>query len=319
MGWNEEVSPLNVRLDGIARTFGRRAVLHDVSFTLQPGITGLLGQNGAGKSTMLKILATVLPPTRGQVRYGDWLLPRDASRIRARLGYLPQMYGLYDQLSGLEFLTYAAVMKGIEPWSRARAHAADLVEAVGLESAAGNRLGTYSGGMRQRIALAQSLIGSPDLLILDEPSTGFDPEERTRMLNLVSLRAQTASVLLSTHVVSDLEQIATKIIVLVGGRIVAEGSPEEITAHALGLTFEVDMPAAEWAALAPSWTARHRAEGIPLVTHVQSGGESVRLRVVAADPPESGGRRVVHEVPPTLSDGYLALTSGLGHRDRLDA
>lgn len=310
---------MDVRAEGLAKKYGRRTVLRDVSFQLAPGMTGILGQNGAGKSTLLKILGTVLPPSRGTVRYGDWRWPRDETSIRGTLGYLPQLFGLYDQLSGIEFLTYAAVMKGAESTRRAREEAAQLIEQVGLEAAAGDRLGTYSGGMRQRIAFAQSLIGAPAFLILDEPSTGLDPEERTRMLNLVSLRAQTSRVLLSTHVVSDLEQIAANILVLVDGRIVAQGTPEEISALAAGLTYEVEMPQFEWSALAPVWTARHRAPDVPVVAHVQSARSGVRLRVVARDAPSGGAGRVVRAAPPTLADGYLALTAGFAGEERQDA
>jgi ABC-type multidrug transport system ATPase subunit len=297
---------MDIMVDGLTKRYGHRTVVSDMSFHLRPGVTGLLGPNGAGKSTLIKMLATVLPPTSGSVQYGAWRLPRDVIAIRSHLGYLPQEYGLYDQDTGLEFLTYAAAMKGVGPWRRAEEEARRLLELVGLDASAHKRLGQYSGGMRQRVGLAQSLIGTPDLLILDEPSAGLDPEERTRILNLVSMTAGSGSVLLSTHVVSDLEQLASTIVVMTDGHLVMAGPPEEIAAQARGRVFRVSLALSTWQALAPSWTARQKSADTPLVAQVQMEPDRVRLRVLAHEAPDVPEADIVAE-PPTLSDGYLAL------------
>lgn len=297
---------VEVVAQNLTKRYGRHAVVSDMSFHLRAGVTGLLGPNGAGKSTLLKMLATVLPPSGGTVNYGAWRLPQDVIRIRSRLGYLPQEYGLYDEETGLDFLTYASAMKGIAPWARARDEAARLLELVGLDHASGKRLGEFSGGMRQRVGLAQSLIGNPDLLILDEPSAGLDPQERTRILNLVSMISGQGTVLLSTHVVSDLEHLAGTIMVMTGSRLVMAGSPEEIVLQAAGKVFRLFMPLAVWQELAPQWTARHPAPDIPLVAQVQMEAQGVRIRVVADSAPVVPGADVADD-EPTLADGYLSL------------
>ena len=303
---------MELQAEDLVKVYRHRPVVDHLSFELQPGVTGLIGRNGAGKSTLLKMLATVLPPTRGRVRYGTWQSPRDLSAIRHRLGYLPQLFGLYDYQTGLEFLTYACALKGVAPWRAAREEAARLLEVVGLDPSSATRLGRYSGGMRQRVALAQSLIQEPELLILDEPGAGLDPEERTRILSVVSLIAGHGRLLLSTHAIADLEQLADRVLVMHEGRVVAEGSPLEIARRAAGRVHLLTMPVGLWTRIAPTWTTRRAGPGTPLVANVQLVGEVVRVRVLAETIPLDGIEAVSEE--PGLADGYLALTglSGIG-------
>lgn len=298
---------MELRAKGVSKTYRRRAVVDDVSFQLPLGITGLLGQNGAGKSTLLKILATVLPASAGQVHYGSLDGRGALTEIRRRLGYLPQQFGLYDHQTGREFLAYACALKGVTPWRVAQAEATRLMEEVGLNPQSRTRLGQYSGGMRQRIGLAQSLINHPDLLILDEPSRGLDPEERIRILNLVSMVSGHGRILLSTHLVTDLEQLATHILVMHHGKLLAQGSPQDIAARAESRVYVTTMERTVWPRLAPAWTARQREPGAPLVVNVQVRADRVVVRVLADTIPESDDMDVA-AAPPTLSDGYLALT-----------
>lgn len=298
---------MELKAESVSKTYRRRQVVDDVSFVLPPGITGLLGQNGAGKSTLLKILATVLPASAGKVRYGSLTIPGDLTEIRRRMGYLPQQFGLYDHQTGREFLAYACALKGVAPWRVAQAEATRLMEQVGLDPQSRTRLGQYSGGMRQRIGLAQSLIGQPDLLILDEPSAGLDPEERIRILNLVSMVSGRGRVLLSTHLVRDLDQLATHILVMHQGKLLARGTPHDIANQAAGSVYVVTMDSMWWSRLASTWTARQRDPGVPLVASVQVRTDRVVVRLVTDVAPEPLDMDVEPD-QPTLSDGYLALT-----------
>ncbi len=292
---------MQVNAEHLSKRFRRHGALEDISFEIKQGVVGLLGQNGAGKSTLLKILATVMPPTRGQVRYDDWKWPGQAHIIRRHLGYLPQIFGLDDEATGREFLRYAAMMKGIRPSSEVRRVADDLLEEVGLSEAGGVRLGQYSGGMRQRIALAQGLIGIPELLILDEPTAGLDPKERTQLKTLLSLRARTATVIISTHIVSDLEDLADTIIVMADGRMRAMATPQAIAETANGLTYEAIIAESMWTSLSSRWTTRGSyRHGV--AARIRSEGGHIHLRVLAASPPDLSGC-IVRQVAPTLEDG----------------
>lgn len=303
---------MRVVVDGVSKRYGRNLALDSISFEVHHGLIGLLGQNGAGKSTLLKILATVMPPTQGTIHYDGRTWPGSGQAIRQRLGYLPQIFGLDDEATGREFLRYAAAMKGIGPSHEIRLVADELLAEVGLSEAANMRLGHYSGGMRQRIALAQSLIGMPELLILDEPTAGLDPEERTQLKALLSLRARTATVLVSTHIVSDLDSLANTILVMAGGQVLAVGTPAEIAAAAAGLVYEAILTESIWTRVSARWTTRgFRADGVAAT--IRAEGDAIYLRVVADRAPAIPGASV-HATAPTLEDGYLALTAGIKNR-----
>lgn len=309
---------MDVQVSHLSKAYGRRTVLSEVSFTLPgPGVYGLLGPNGAGKSTLMKLLASVLPFRTGMVRYGAWELPRDVAEVRRHLGYLPQLFGLYDYMTGAEFVRYAANLKGFKAQGEARQWARDLLQDVGLENDADRRIQDYSGGMRQRLALAQCLLGWPTIYILDEPSAGLDPEERTRLRNLVASRAQDAVVLVSTHIVSDLEHLAREVFVLGRGTVVAQGSPEAISLQAQGKVFRVRTHPDHWNRLAPLWMSRRSsAPGAipvrhPIVVTLNVTHREADVRVLADEAP-TDPELTVDPVGPTLEDGYLALTAQLG-------
>ncbi len=296
-------------LDAIMHRYGRREVLHGVSLSAGTGIYGLLGNNGAGKSTLIKIAATVLPLARGSATFAGLRRSRDDAAIRALLGYLPQEYGLPLHLTCLEYLGYVAAMKGLDP-REPSASPEQALERFGLEDAAGRRIAALSGGMRQRLGLAQAFLGAPRLLILDEPTAGLDPQERVRLRGIIRECAETATVLLSTHIVSDIEHAATCVGIMEGGRLAAEGTPDELVAATRGSVYEVSFDAAEWERLSPDWMRRGRDVAhwpgvVSGVSAEEGGAPRVRVRVVSLARPEGAAQAA----EPTLEDAYLLATS----------
>jgi ABC-type multidrug transport system ATPase subunit len=216
-----------LEIDGIAKSYRDLVALMPTSFALTPGITGLLGPNGAGKSTLMRIIATVTAPTSGGIRWNGTDVRRAPDVLRRQLGYLPQDAGVYPQLSADEFLRYVAALKGLP--ARAAARQIDaLIGQLNLESARSRPLGGFSGGMRQRVGIAQALLGDPQLIVVDEPTVGLDPEERVRFRELITELGRERIVLLSTHIVSDVEVAARRIIILSHGRVCADGTPAEV-------------------------------------------------------------------------------------------
>jgi ABC-type multidrug transport system ATPase subunit len=271
---------------------GRGWALSEFTLTLEPGVTGLLGPNGAGKSTLMRILATVTRPSAGRVLWEGRDLARDPDALRETLGYLPQDFGVYPQLSALEFMDYIAAAKGLEPRA-ARRRTLELLELVNLGEACHRPLGGFSGGMRQRVGIAQALLNDPRVLIVDEPTAGLDPEERVRFRNLLGELSGDRIVLLSTHIVSDVEATATRIVVMGLGRMLADASPEALLEQVRGRVWELETDARELDAL----RAAH------LVGATLRRGPRVLVRVVAEAAPAAAAR----PVEPSLEDAYLLL------------
>ena len=213
-----------------------------INFTLKVdnGILGLLGPNGAGKSTLMKIIATVSKPTEGTVTLDGIDITREPGYIRRMLGYLPQDFGVYPNLNGYEFLEYMAAMKGVGG-PKLKGLIAQLLESVNLAAAAKNRISTYSGGMKQRIGIAQALLNSPKVLILDEPTVGLDPEERVRFRNLLSELADDCIVLLSSHIVSDIVTIADEVAIIKDGRLLKNGYQPDIVDIVTNKVYETEI------------------------------------------------------------------------------
>lgn len=219
-----------LEIDGVSKTYGNRVqAVSGIDLRLGPGITGLLGPNGAGKSTLMRILATVAKPTSGTVRWDGIDVVRTPLPLRRVLGYLPQDAGVYPHLDAREFLDYVAALKQLERRA-ARAQIAELLAALDLEPVANRPLATLSGGNRQRVAIAQALLGDPQLLVVDEPTAGLDPEQRVRFRDLLARLARERVVLLSTHVVSDVELTAGRVVIVAGGRVLADGTRDDIIA-----------------------------------------------------------------------------------------
>jgi len=210
--------------------------LADFSLDVGEGVLGLLGPNGAGKTTLMSILATVTKPSSGTLLWGGRDAVREPLPLRRELGYLPQDFGVYEKLTAREFLVYLGRLKGLSGADLDR-RVRELLELVNLHGASNRRLGGFSGGMRQRVGIAQALLGDPKFVIVDEPTVGLDPEERVRFRNLLSEIAQGRVVVLSTHIVSDVEAVATEIAVMRQGRLVAHATPEQLLSRATGRVF----------------------------------------------------------------------------------
>ncbi len=290
---------MQLQIENLSKTYrGNLRALRDFQLEMGPGVLGLLGPNGAGKSTLMRILATITQPTAGRALWNGTDIARDPDALRAVLGYLPQDFGVYPNLSAAEFLEYLAAVKGLGAAS-ARKRVAELLELVNLAGVARRPLGGFSGGMRQRVGIAQALLNDPKLLIVDEPTAGLDPEERVRFRNLLSELSGERIVVLSTHIVSDVEAVATDIALIAGGRLVAHGAPEALLARVNGKVWEVVVASGEL----PALRQRH------LVSNTAHRNDGVHARVVADMAPAPGARTV----EPSLEDAYLAALAS--HRD----
>ena len=234
---------MNVELTDLTRRFGRTQAVAGVNLATGPGVFGLLGPNGAGKTSLLRMMATVIPPTSGTLR----LLGRDPSgygprrEIRRRLGYLPQSLGYYPGFTVVEFVEYFALLKEM-PAARIPAAVATAVERVDLGSKASSRLRTLSGGMLRRVGIAQAIVNGPELLLLDEPTAGLDPEQRVQFRSLLRDLGQHATVVVSTHLVEDVGAACGEVALMDQGKIVFHGTPGELTARAEGTTAAGDAP-----------------------------------------------------------------------------
>jgi ABC-2 type transport system ATP-binding protein len=286
-----DVRTAAVRANGLSRRYRAVRALDGVDLTLERGITGLLGPNGAGKTTLLSILATVNEPDAGTVSVFG-LDPRDGGdrvEIRRRLGYLPQELGYHRHFTVAAFLDYVAILKEITDRHRRAEQIAKVLAAVSLEGHAGKRIRTLSGGMRQRLGIAQALIGRPDLLILDEPTAGLDPEQRLRFRGLLSDLPGEPVILLSTHQADDIAAICPRVVVLLRGRVHFAGTPSELAATASGLV----------------WAADERDTR----AHLSWRGGDNRWRHIGDHTPADA-----ELVRPTVEDGYLVLSHAAGER-----
>ena len=285
---------MELHIERVSKRYsGDKWALREFSLKLKPGILGLLGPNGAGKTTLMSILATITRPTDGTIHWNGIEVSQKPNTIRAVLGYLPQDFGVYPNLDAVEFLGYLAAVKGLEA-SAARRRIDELLNMVNLSDVRNRPLGGYSGGMKQRIGIAQALLNDPQLLIVDEPTAGLDPEERVRFRNLLSELSGERIVILSTHIVSDVEATATDIALISEGRLVAHDSHEELLRTVEGKVWEWVLPSAELPA------ARQRY----LISNTMHRADGVHARVVAQSPPPHAA-----PITPTLEDAYLFCMS----------
>ncbi len=264
--------------------------LRDFSLDLGPGVLGLLGPNGAGKSTLMRILATVTQATEGKVTWNDTDIARLPDELRQVLGYLPQDFGVYSNLNAIEFLEYLAAIKGLDGRA-ARRRIDELLQLVNLVDAARRPLGSYSGGMKQRAGIAQALLNDPQLLIVDEPTAGLDPEERVRFRSLIAELSGERIVILSTHIVSDVEATATSIAIISRGCLIRHDLPEKILTAVEGKVWTWIMASADLPAVKQQY----------LISGTARRSDGVHVRVVADARPNLDAE----PVPPTLEDAYL--------------
>lgn len=285
---------MKLTIDRVSKRYGSNTMaLQDFSLELGSGVLGLLGPNGAGKTTLMSILATITKPTSGTIRWNGTDLASDPNAIRSVLGYLPQDFGVYPNLDAVEFLEYLAAVKGLGA-AEARRRIDELLNLVNLTDVRKRPLGGYSGGMRQRIGIAQALLNDPKLLIVDEPTAGLDPEERVRFRNLLSDLSGERIVILSTHIVSDVEATATDIALISQGKLVAHAAPEDLLRAVEGKVWEWIVPSSELNA------ARQQF----LISNTTRRGDGVHVRLLAAQPPPG-----TSPVAPTLEDAYLFCLS----------
>ena len=282
---------MKLSLEGVSKLYsGKVWGLKDFTLDVGPGILGLLGPNGAGKSTLMRILATITKPTGGTITWKGTNIVRSPNSVRAVLGYLPQNFGVYPNLNAVEFLEYLAAAKGLDR-KTSRQRIQELLAVVNLVEARKRPLAGFSGGMRQRVGIAQALLNDPELLIVDEPTAGLDPEERVRFRNLLSELSGDRIVILSTHIVSDVEACATNIALIARGQLVTCAAPEDLLRSVEGKVWERIVPSAELPALRQQYltsSTMHRSDG-------------VHLRIVADEAPGTGAMPET----PTLEDAYL--------------
>lgn len=283
-----------IEIDGLVKTYpGDVRALRGINLRIEGrGMFGLLGPNGAGKTTLMRILAGIQRPTAGRVSvFGhDLNTSRGRQAVKAVLGYLPQELGMQPDLTAREFLDYIAILKGLADARRRRRQIDELLDLVRLSEDAGRRLKTYSGGMKRRVGIAQALLGEPQLVIVDEPTVGLDPEERVRLRNLLSGIARRCAVILSTHIVEDIGQSCTDLAVIAKGDVLRQCHPRELADLARGHVWEI-LAAGDF-----------HDEGLTVVSTTQDAG-STRYRVVG----DAAGSDAATPLAPTLEDGYLWL------------
>jgi ABC-type multidrug transport system ATPase subunit len=291
----EGETAMRLMIDSVSKQYGGKVWgLREFSLNLGPGVLGLVGPNGAGKSTLMRILATVTRATEGKVTWtgnGHTVdIGKQPDELRQVLGYLPQDFGIYPHLNAIEFLEYLAAIKGLD--GRTARHRIDeLLQVVNLVDAARRPLGGYSGGMKQRVGIAQALLNDPLLLIVDEPTAGLDPEERVRFRSLVAELSGERIVILSTHIVSDVEATATSIAVIVQGRLVRHALPEELLQAVEGKVWMWLTTSQELTALKQQY----------LISSTARRSDGVHVRVVAEQKPNGDAE----PVSASLEDAYL--------------
>lgn len=271
--------------------------LDNVHLEISPGMFGLLGPNGAGKSTLMRTMATLQRPDRGTIHLGETDVLGQPDEIRKVLGYLPQEFGVYPQITAHDLLTHFATLKGVGPASHRREVVEALLKRVNLHHVRHQRLGSYSGGMKQRFGIAQALLGDPRLIIVDEPTAGLDPEERVRFHNLLSEIGEQIVVVLSTHIVEDVSDLCASMAIINKGKVVASGKPEELTRGLVGKVWRKETSRGELAQLQSRF----------LVLSTRLKGGKTQVHVFAAESPGDG----FSPVEPDLEDVYFhAIRSG---------
>ncbi len=286
---------MELKIDRVTKNYGSKIACDRISEVLRNGVYGLLGANGAGKTTLMRMMCGVLEPSSGNISYNGIDVSRE--EYRDILGYLPQNFGYYPEFTAWDFMMYISALKGI-PKSKAKAKTAELLEMVSLKNEARKKIKTFSGGMKQRLGIAQAMLNDPQILILDEPTSGLDPKERVKFRNIISRMGADRIILLSTHIVSDIEHIANVILVMKGGQIIHEGALDEIISVISGKV---------WECTAPAEAADELSEKYTVINTRNDGGE-VFLRLVSDDKPCENAENA----QATLEDLYLYYFSEEG-------
>jgi ABC-2 type transport system ATP-binding protein len=285
---------MELTIDHLGKRYGEHWALRQLSLHCEPGMLGLVGPNGAGKTTLMRMIATLLDPTEGTVSWNGQDIRTHGTELRQVLGYLPQEFGIYPEFSGRQFLRYLAAMKGL-PVSLARQRVDEVLEIVQLGQVADRKLPTYSGGMKQRIGIAQALLNDPELLIVDEPTAGLDPAERVRFRTLLASLTSNRVIILSTHIISDVEAVANRLMILREGRVLADTTPTALLASASGKVWSV----------ATDQAAALQLQATYQVSTMVNQMSGITLRLISATRPHEAAVNV----EPTLEEAYLLATS----------
>lgn len=281
---------LELTFDRLTKKFHSTIAVDRFSYTMSNGVYGLLGANGAGKTTLMRMICTILQPTGGEILYNGNNIHSMGARYCDILGYLPQNFGYYPDFSAQDFMLYMASLKGIHGRAASR-KVCELLEIVGLSEVSGQKIRAFSGGMKQRLGIAQAVLNNPKVLVLDEPTAGLDPKERIRFRNLISDLSQDRIVILSTHIVSDVEYIADQILMMKKGQLILSGHPAELVERASGMAWILTVPEQ-----AVSFYEKNAC--ICNLRHTEKG---VELRIVANAKPAPEAV----SVPTNLEDLYL--------------
>ncbi|KAF0499057.1 ABC transporter ATP-binding protein [Pediococcus acidilactici] len=285
---------MQLKVEQLQMSFKKTQALQNISFTVENGgLIGLIGPNGAGKSTLMKIVATLLKPSAGDIILNGVSTINNPQIMRQQLGYMPQQIPYIPQLSALEYLRYLAALKGL-PSKESDQQIQQLLERLHLRKVQRQSIASFSSGMRQRVGLAAALLGNPQIIIVDEPSAGLDPIERIGIRNLLSELAQDRIVILSTHIVSDIEAVASKLLLLRQGQLVFEGTPEKLIKEAEGKVWEYVVPAGK------------KLGNEDNVSEMRQSGDGIHVRVVADEQPNSTAKAII----PTLEDASLVFLEG---------
>lgn len=280
----------------MTKQYGKKVAVNRLNLSLTKGVYGLLGANGAGKTTLMRLICGIQAPTSGKITLNGREMEVLGENYRKYLGYLPQQFPYYPDFSAMDYLLYIATLKDLDE-KKAKEKSKELLETVGLTKNGRQKIRTFSGGMKQRLGIAQAMLNDPYILVLDEPTAGLDPKERVRFRNLISAFSKERIVILSTHIVSDVEFIAEKIIMMKSGSILHYGRPREITSEIRGKVWKCVVPAEK----AEQYTARLNVSNLRNVDNNQT-----ILRVISKEPPLNGAL----QVEPNLEDLYLYYFKG---------
>jgi ABC-2 type transport system ATP-binding protein len=281
---------MELMIERLSKRYGPHWAIHQISLRCEPGMLGLVGPNGAGKTTLMRMVATLLEPTEGAILWNGQDLSADGETLRRVLGYLPQDFGIYPEFTGRQFLRYLAAMKGL-PSLLIKRRVDEVIEIVNLEQHADRKLPTYSGGMTQRIGIAQALINDPELLIVDEPTAGLDPAERVRFRTLLASLTSNRIVLLSTHIISDVEAVAGRLVILQEGKVLADTTPDALLARAVGRVWSVTTDQATALQLQANYQ----------VSSMVNQLNGITLRIVSPTRPHDAAIAI----DPSLEEAYL--------------
>ncbi|MCI8638403.1 MAG: ABC transporter ATP-binding protein [Coprococcus sp.] len=292
---------MELRLRHLSRQYGTKRAVDDISAVFVPGVYGLLGANGAGKTTLMRMICGVLEASDGEICLNGRTIRELGERYFAHLGYMPQNFGFYPDFTAREFMLYMAAVKGLGK-RRAKARTERLLSMVNLSDAANKKIKSYSGGMKQRLGIAQAELNNPAILILDEPTAGLDPKERVRFRNLISDFAKEKIVILSTHIVSDVSYIADTILMMKDGKFLLNEPMSTITDEIKGSVWEVVVPEKKAAEYGSRFS----------VVNLRHENNMVRLRIIHEDPPSAGAVMV----EPSLEDLFLYYFGEVAQEER---